>query len=179
MDRSGSGRQLPSSCDGKPRRDRVRWGHLSRPTDRLAIRLTREGRQSTLNRLEGRQTTITRRAGHIDSKGTLVRGTLDMLILRTLERGRAHGHDIARHIHQTTGDVLRLEHGSLYPALHRLERRGLVSATWELHRERKREFRYYRLTAAGRRQLSVEASRWQMLVDAIARVMRPDQPQGT
>ena len=111
-------------------------------------------------------------------KGALVQGTLDMLILRTLERGRAHGHDIARHIHQTSRDVLRLEHGSLYPALHRLERNGLVSARWELHEERKREFRYYSLTAAGRRRLRAEATRWQALVDAIAAVMRPDHLGG-
>ena len=107
-------------------------------------------------------------------KGALVQGTLDMLILRTLERGPGHGHDIARHIHRTTRDVLRLEHGSLYPALHRLERKGLVSAKWELHKERKREFKYYRLTPAGRRQLRTEASRWQVLVEAIASVMRPE-----
>jgi PadR family transcriptional regulator, regulatory protein PadR len=104
--------------------------------------------------------------------GALVQGTLDMLILRTLEHGMAHGHDIARHIHQTTRDVLRLEHGSLYPALHRLERKGLIVAKWELHKERKREFKYYRLTPAGRRQLKAEASRWQGLVEAIASVMR-------
>ena len=107
-------------------------------------------------------------------KGALVQGTLDMLILRTLARGPGHGHDIARHIHQTTQEVLRLEHGSLYPALHRLERKGLVAAKWELHKERKREFKYYRLTPAGRRQLRTEASRWQSLVDAIASVMRPE-----
>ena len=102
-----------------------------------------------------------------------------MLILRTLERGPAHGHEIARHIHDTTRDVLRLEHGSLYPALHRLDRKGLVAAKWELHQERKREFKYYRLTAAGRRQLRIEASRWQALVDAIARVMQPERAQET
>lgn len=107
-------------------------------------------------------------------KGALLQGTLDMLILRTLERGRGHGHDIARHIHQTTNQALKLEHGSLYPALHRLERRGLVAAKWELHEERKREFKYYRLTPAGRRQLRSEASRWQALVDAIASVMKPE-----
>ncbi len=112
------------------------------------------------------------------SKGALVRGTLDMLILRTLEQGPGHGHDIARHIHQTTRDVLRLEHGSLYPALHRLERKGLVTAKWELHSERKREFKYYRLTPAGRRQLRTEASRWQVLVEAIATVMRPQAVRG-
>lgn len=113
-----------------------------------------------------------------ETKGALVRGTLDMLILRTLQHGAGHGHDIARHIHQTTRDVLRLEHGSLYPALHRLERKGLVTAKWELHSERKREFKYYRLTPAGRRQLRTEASRWQVLVEAIATVMRPQPVRG-
>jgi PadR family transcriptional regulator, regulatory protein PadR len=108
-------------------------------------------------------------------EGALLQGTLDMLILRTLERGEAHGHDIARHIHHTSRDVLRLEHGSLYPALHRLERKGLVSAKWELHKERKREFKYYKLTPAGRRQLRSEASRWQELVEAIACIMRPER----
>ena len=75
------------------------------------------------------------------SKSNMVQGTLDMLILRTLHYGAAHGHDIARHIHLTTRDVVRLEHGSLYPALHRLERKGLVVAKWELHKDRKREFK--------------------------------------
>lgn len=112
-----------------------------------------------------------------EKKGVLVQGTLDMLILRTLQRGVAHGHDVARHIHQTTHDVLRLEHGSLYPALHRLERKGLVTAKWELHKERKREFKYYRLTPAGRRKLRSDASRWQVLIDAIARVMQPELAQ--
>jgi PadR family transcriptional regulator, regulatory protein PadR len=112
-----------------------------------------------------------------DRKGTLVQGTLEMLILRTLELGAAHGHDIARHIHRSSRDILRLEHGSLYPALHRLERRGLVAAKWELHKERKREFKYYRLTPAGRRRLRSEASRWQELVEAIASVMRPQSTE--
>lgn len=107
-------------------------------------------------------------------RGELVRGTLDMLILRTLEHGPAHGHDIARHIHQTTREVLRLEHGSLYPALHRLERKGWVVAKWELRQHRNREFKYYRLTPAGQRQLRKETSRWQTLVKAIAGVMWPD-----
>lgn len=97
-----------------------------------------------------------------------------MLILQTLSRGRGHGHDIARHIHQTSREVLRLEHGSLYPALHRLERQGLLTAKWELHEERKREFKYYRLTAAGRRRLHAESCRWRELAEAIARVMRPE-----
>lgn len=106
-------------------------------------------------------------------KAGLLQGTLDMLILRTLEHGPAHGHDVSRHIRQTTRDVLQVEHGSLYPALHRLEARGWIAAKWERHAVRKREFKYYRLTAAGRRHLSAEHSRWQTLVDAITSVMRP------
>lgn len=102
----------------------------------------------------------------------LLQGTLDMLILRTLVGGPAHGRAIARHIQRTTDDVLQVEHGSLYPALHRLERKGWLSARWEI-RERNREFKYYRLTAAGRRQLAREASKWTRLVAAIARLMTP------
>lgn len=107
------------------------------------------------------------------TKNSLLQGTLDMLILRTLRYGAAHGHDIARHIQQTTEDVLQVEHGSLYPALHRLERKGLIAGKWELHKQRKREFKYYRLTPAGRRRLAAEESRWRALVEAIARVMWP------
>jgi PadR family transcriptional regulator PadR len=102
----------------------------------------------------------------------LLQGTLDMLILRTLVFGAAHGHQIARHIQQTTDDLLRLEHGSLYPALHRLERQGWVSATWEVLGDQKRECKYYRLTAAGRKQLRAEESNWNHMAEAIARVMR-------
>src|SRR5215471_2910276 len=90
----------------------------------------------------------------------LLRGTLDMLILRTLLFGAAHGHEIARHIQRTTEEVLQVEHGSLYPALHRLERRGWVSASWETPKDRNRQFKYYRLTAAGRKQLVAEESKW-------------------
>jgi PadR family transcriptional regulator len=103
----------------------------------------------------------------------LLQGTLDMLILRTLQLGRAHGHEIAKHIQHTSDDVLRVEHGSLYPALHRLERKGWVSAKWEIATDRNREFKYYRLTAEGKRQLVAEESKWQQLSDAIARIMRP------
>jgi PadR family transcriptional regulator PadR len=105
------------------------------------------------------------------ARGALVQGTLDMLILRTLQHGRAHGHDISKHIRSTSKHVLQVEHGSLYPALHRLERRGLLSGKWEMHLGRKREFKYYRLTAAGRRYLTAQESRWKDLVEAIARVM--------
>jgi len=96
-----------------------------------------------------------------------------MLILRTLQLGRAHGHEIAKHIQHTSDDVLRVEHGSLYPALHRLERKGWVSAKWEIATDRNREFKYYRLTVEGKRQLVAEESKWQQLSDAIARIMRP------
>ena len=101
----------------------------------------------------------------------LLQGTLDMIILRTLVLGRAHGHEIARHIQRTTDDLLQVEHGSLYPALHRLERRGWVTAKWEKAETGNREFKYYRLTAAGRRQLLREQSKWQQLTGAIARLL--------
>jgi len=104
----------------------------------------------------------------------LVQGTLDMLILRTLQMRPAHGHQIAKHLQRTTDDVLQVEHGSLYPALHRLERKGWVVARWEpAAKDSKREFKYYRLTQKGRKQLLVEESRWKQLADAIARVMWP------
>jgi PadR family transcriptional regulator, regulatory protein PadR len=96
-----------------------------------------------------------------------------MLILRTLLFGPAHGHQIAKHIQSTTADVLQVEHGSLYPALHRLERRGWVASKWETARDRNREFKYYRLTQAGRRQLIAEESKWKQLTDAIARIIWP------
>ena len=96
-----------------------------------------------------------------------------MLILRTLLFGPAHGHQIAKHIQSTTADVLQVEHGSLYPALHRLERRGWVASKWEIAQGRNREFKYYRLTPAGRRQLLAEESKWRQLTAAIARIMWP------
>src|SRR6266702_5170873 len=91
----------------------------------------------------------------------LLQGTLDMLILRTLLFGPAHGHQIAKHIQRTTDDLLQVEHGSLYPALHRLERKGWIAAKWEpVVEDQKSEFKYYRLTPAGRRQLAAEESKW-------------------
>ncbi len=104
----------------------------------------------------------------------LLQGTLDMLILRTLMQGPAHGHQIAKHIQRTTEDMLQIEHGSLYPALHRLERKGWLASKWEsAGKNLKREFKYYRLTPAGRKQLIVEESRWSKMATAIARVMSP------
>jgi transcriptional regulator len=105
----------------------------------------------------------------------LLQGTLDMLILRSLLLGPAHGHEIAKHIQRTTDDVLQVEHGSLYPALHRLERKGWLSSKWELGKDQKRQYKYYRLTRAGRKQLALEESRWNQFVQAIARVMRPTE----
>jgi PadR family transcriptional regulator len=103
----------------------------------------------------------------------LLQGTLDMLILRTLLFGPAHGHQIAKHLQRTTDDVLQVEHGSLYPALHRLERKGLLASKWETAKDRNREFKYYRLTAAGRKHLTAEESKWKQMAGAIARVMWP------
>jgi PadR family transcriptional regulator, regulatory protein PadR len=103
----------------------------------------------------------------------LLQGTLDMLILRILLFGPAHGHQIAKHIQSTTADVLQVEHGSLYPALHRLERRGWVASKWEVAKDRNREFKFYRLTPAGRKQLITEESKWKQLTGAISRIMWP------
>ena len=102
----------------------------------------------------------------------LVQGTLELLILRTLLFGPRHGHGIAKHIQRTSEDVLQVEHGSLYPALHRLEKSGCITSKWE-QTERGREMRMYRLTPKGRKQLSVEQSKWDELVRAMARVLKP------
>ena len=102
----------------------------------------------------------------------LLQGTLDMLILRTLLFAPMHGHGIAKHIQRTSDEALQVEHGSLYPALHRLERQGWIASKWETL-ERGREMKYYRLTAAGRKQLTIEESKWKQLARAIGRVMRP------
>jgi len=104
----------------------------------------------------------------------LLQGTLDMLILRTLVFGPAHGHQIAKHIQRSTDDILQVEHGSLYPALHRLERKGWIAAKWEpAGKDLKREFKFYRLTVAGKKQLIAEESKWKGLTRAIARIMWP------
>ncbi|MGA2741501.1 MAG: PadR family transcriptional regulator [Bryobacteraceae bacterium] len=114
-------------------------------------------------------------SGRID----LLQGTLDMLILRTLLLGRAHGHQIAKHIQRTTDDLLQVEHGSLYPALHRLERKGWIAAKWEpAAKDLKREFKYYRLTPAGKKQLVAEESKWKQLTGAIAQIMWPAKEGG-
>ena len=100
----------------------------------------------------------------------VVQGTLELLILRTLLFGPLHGHGIAKHIQRTSDDVLQVEHGSLYPALRRLEASGCITSKWE-STDRGREMRMYRLTARGRKQLRIEHSRWDELVGAMSRVL--------
>lgn len=110
------------------------------------------------------------------TKLQLLQGTLDMLILRTLLFGPAHGHQIAKHIQRTTDDVLQVQHGSLYPALHRLERQGLIVSKWaQAGKDGTREFKYYRLTPLGKKSLTTEESKWKDLAKAIARVMWPSE----
>ena len=107
----------------------------------------------------------------------LLQGTLDLLILRTLMPGPAHGHAIAKAIEFKSDEVLQVEQGSLYPALHRLIKRGWISAE-EGTSENNRRAKYYRLTAKGRRQLVLETSKWDKLAGAIARILRPSEQEG-
>jgi len=107
-----------------------------------------------------------------DDRIELLQGTLDMLILRTLQWGPQHGHGVGQAIRQSSADLLQIERGSLYPALHRLEARGLIRSEWKAS-DLNRRAKYYRLTAAGRKQLVAEQSKWKLLVRTITRVMRP------
>jgi len=116
----------------------------------------------------------TRKSGERDA---LLQGTLDLLVLRTLRAGRRHGQGIARAIQQTSDDAILVDHGSLYPALQRLERRGWIAAEWGTS-DNNRKARFYELTAAGSRQLAREAGRWRRLVQAVARVLGPDGARG-
>jgi PadR family transcriptional regulator, regulatory protein PadR len=104
--------------------------------------------------------------------GDLLRDTLDMLILKTLTRGAQHGYAIAEYIHETSDDVLRVEEGALYPALHRMELRGLLDSAWGAS-ENNRRAKYYRLTAAGRKQLAQETAHWARMTAAVARILEP------
>jgi len=106
------------------------------------------------------------------SRVDLLQGTLDLLILRTLLLGRTHGHAIAKHIQRTSDDLLQVETGSLYPALHRLEARGWIAAAWELS-ERGKRAKYYRLTTVGRRQLQAEQTKWETFCRAMGLVLSP------
>ena len=111
------------------------------------------------------------------SRVELFQGTLDLLILRTLLRGPEHGHAIAKHIRRTSEDVLKVETGSLYPALHRLEAKGWIAASWERSDKGKRA-RYYRLTSLGKKQLIAQQSKWQVFSRAIGLVLNPADQEG-
>src|SRR5579859_3137891 len=111
------------------------------------------------------------------SRVELLQGTLDLLILRTLLSGSAHGHAIAKHIQRTSEDLLQVETGSLYPALHRLEAKGWIAASWELSDKGKRA-KYYRLTALGRKQLGNEESKWHEFARAMGLVLNPANREG-
>jgi transcriptional regulator len=106
------------------------------------------------------------------ARDSLLQGTLDLLVLRILSLGSHHGHGIAMAIQARSGDTLLVDHGSLYPALQRLEQRGWITGAWGTS-ENNRRARFYSLTATGRKQLTVEAGRWNRLVESIARVMDP------
>jgi len=109
--------------------------------------------------------------GKDDKSGELLRDTLDMLILKTLSRGTMHGYAIAEFIEQTSEEVLRVEEGALYPALHRLELGGWLASEWGAS-ENNRRAKYYRLTAAGQKRLEEKAVRWDRMTTAIARIMQ-------
>src|ERR671926_623918 len=112
------------------------------------------------------------RRGTTPIQGDLLQGTLDLLVLKTLAMGPAHGHTIAHAIAHRSEEVLQVEHGSLYPALHRLEDRGWIVSFWGTS-ENNRRARYYRLTPAGRTQLAAQTSRWDEIVRAVNRILRP------
>jgi transcriptional regulator len=108
------------------------------------------------------------------SRLDLLQGTLDLLILRTLAAGPQHGHAVARRIQRKSEELLQIETGSLYPALHRLEAKGWIAAAWALSDKGKRA-RYYRLTPAGRRQLESEQTKWQAFARAMGLILNPSE----
>src|SRR5262252_3431985 len=106
------------------------------------------------------------------SRVELLQGTLDLLILRTLLTGPTHGHAIAKHIQRTSEELLQVETGSLYPALHRLEAKGWIAASWQLS-DKGKHARYYRMTALGRKQLAAEQSKWEAFSRAVSLILNP------
>jgi len=107
----------------------------------------------------------------MEKQGDLVQGTLDMLVLKALARGAKHGYGVAEWIHQSSSDVLRVEEGALYPALHRLELKGMLSAEWGIS-DNNRRAKFYSLTAAGKKKLAEETEYWRRMSGAIAQVMQ-------
>jgi transcriptional regulator len=103
----------------------------------------------------------------------LLQGTLDLMILQALRWGPQHGYGISGVIRSHSGEALQVATGSLYPALHRLECKGWITSSWEMVKDRNREFKFYRLTAAGKKQLIAEESKWKQLAGVIANLMRP------
>jgi PadR family transcriptional regulator PadR len=110
------------------------------------------------------------------SRVELLQGTLDVLILQTLRAGPTHGHAIAKHIQRTSEELLQVETGSLYPALHRLEAKGWVAASWELSDKGKRA-KFYRLTPSGRKQLAAEQSKWRAFSRVMGLILNPADPE--
>src|ERR671911_1739614 len=110
--------------------------------------------------------------GNLPIHGELLQGTLDLLVLKTLAIGPAHGHTVAHAIARQSEEVLQVEHGSLYPALHRLEDRGWIASFWGTS-DNNRRARYYRLTPTGRKQLAAQTTRWEEIVRAIGRILNP------
>lgn len=107
----------------------------------------------------------------------LLQGTLDVLILRTLVSGPAHGHAIAKHIQRTSEDLLQIETGSLYPALHRLEAKGWIAASWQ-HSDKGKRAKYYNLTPQGRKQFASEQSKWEAFSRAMGLILKPGSQEG-